>query len=1155
MALPLRKPVPFESSEDLTGSTIGRFVIRERLGAGGMGEVYLADDTTLKRRVAVKRLSSRLREDPRYHRRFLHEAERASALNSQHIAGIYDVLEQGGHLYLVMEYVEGANLRHRLQQSISLSEFLKIALQCAEALAAAHEKGIIHRDIKPENIMLTPAGGVKMLDFGLAKRLLLSEETLETAHPESRGGGLAGTPGYMAPELVLEGEPDGRADIFSLGVVFHEMLYGRHPFLARKLVVMPGGIAHEVASPAHSGKHVPPPLQALVQRMLAKDPADRCASAGEVVSELRTIWHQSTHPELTSAPIFPGLEGRPRFWLRRATWVLAAVLIVAVAITAWRAFHPAPPAQRIRVAVLPFSNQTGNASLDRFRMTLTQTMVLDLTGSPNIQVLPYERLLELSRGFDAAGKDIYQAEAVKTVATYSGSRYVVVPSMFAAGNKLRLSAEFRDPQSGETVASAKVERPLSGSPEETFYSMQDELADRIQDYFKGVGPGQSYEGRSAAARPRSVAAAYEYTEGRNAIAQGNYTQAVRFFQRAIDQDPGFALAHARMSQVYGTLGYDDRARPLAEKASQLIRPETPVVDALFIQANLAERVYDFSTAEQKYLELIRLYPDDSDAHAALAGVLMRQGRYAPAIARYQEALRLDPNYVVVHGHLGDLFSRTGEFPKAFEHGQRALDLCRAMGNREGETETLLSLGEIYRNNGEHSKALETAQEALRLSQSLGYESSMLGAEKFLGDVLFSQGKHEEAKRHYRTVIETSAEVRNNRWQAQTLMNVGVSHWVQGDLAGAVEHFEKSLAQMRRYGEYQNSPFLRERGQVLTNLGAILIEYGPDPERGVRHVREALALFRDMGDVYWQAVNLRHLGMHGLNRGSFQEANDSFQQARDLFQKVPSAPQVTQSTYRQAYAFFLQNRYQQARLAADAALAQARDSKNPFQVSNVQILSGWIYLRLGDTGRARSLLQEGLDAAQKNGHGELLPDAYAALGELYLELGDRNRARFYLRQGVALWKEPSVSESSVEARSALGLLLAEQGAADRGLSECRAALEGARRLQHRHTIARATLNLAEMHLLRREHARALEALDELLSSKADLGREFEARAYYLQALALENLGRMEQAMAARQKAREAVLALQRELDAAHRQSFAARRDIRAILEPQPSRLTS
>ncbi|MGH9557099.1 MAG: tetratricopeptide repeat protein, partial [Terriglobales bacterium] len=210
---------------------------------------------------------------------------------------------------------------------------------------------------------------------------------------------------------------------------------------------------------------------------------------------------------------------------------------------------------------------------------------------------------------------------------------------------------------------------------------------------------------------------------------------------------------------------------------------------------------------------------------------------------------------------------------------------------------------------------------------------------------------------------------------------------------------------------------------------------------------------------------------------------------------------------------------------------------------------------GDTARARTLLEEGLATTQKNGYGELLPDAYAALGELYLESGDLSRARSYLEQGAALSKGASVSESSIEARSTLGLLLARQGAADRGLSECRSALDLARRLQHRHTTARAILNLAEVHLLRHENARALEVLDELLSSKVGLGNEWRARGYYLQALALENLGRKEQAIAARQRARDALLQLQRELDAAHRQSFAARRDIRVILQEQPGRRAS
>ncbi len=1142
MAVPQGKFVDIHSSEDLAGSTVGRYVVRERLGAGGMGEVYRAEDPTLKRPVALKRLAERLRADPHYRRRFLSEAERASALNCGSIASIYDVIEKGDQLFLIMEYVEGTTLRRRLKEPVPLAEFFRIAEQCLEALAAAHEKGIIHRDIKPENIMLTPAGEVKVLDFGLARRQLLSEETLNSSQLTSHTSALAGTPGYMAPELLLESDPGPRTDIFSLGVVLFEMLHRRHPFLTRKLVVAGGQILDEERVSTHTVR-VPPALDALIKRMLAKDPDNRLASAREALTELHAIEHGTTQPVV---PAGITIQLRTRV-VQIAAVVLAAVL---VGVVAWQFREPRVPPQRIRVAVLPFSNQTGNAALERFRMTLTQMMVLDLTGSPNVQVLPYERLLELSRGFEAGGKDIYQPEAIKTVADYSGSRFVVVPSMFAAGNMLRLSAEFRDVRSGETVAAAKVERSLSGSPEETFYSMQDELADRIQDYFKDVGPGQSYEARSPASRPRTVTAAFNYTEAKNALAQGNSARALGFLQRAIDEDPEFALAYARMSQVYGTLGYDDRARPLSEKASQLIRGETPVVDALLIQANLAERTYDYSVAEQKYLELIRLYPDDPDAYASLAAVHIGQGRYPAAIARYQEALQRDPNYVVVNQKLSWLYTRTGDLTRAIEHGQRAVDLCRAIGNREGEADALINLGEVYRLKGNLSKAWEVGQEASRLAQLLGYEASILASEKFLGDVLATQDKYDEALRKYGTVVETSTEVRNNRWQAQTLMNMGVTYWRKGDLAKAVEYFERSLAQLRRYGEYRDQPALRQRAQLLANFGTLLIESGPDPERGARYVQEALSLFRTTGEVSWEATSLRNLGIYSLNTGSFQQANQSLQQARDLFQKVQAAPQVTQATYNQARAFFFQNRYQQARLAADAALDRARNDKIPSKVADVQILSGWIYLRLGDTGRARSLLQEGLASAKKNDYGELLPQAYAALGELYLQLGDRGRARSYLQQGSALWKEPSVSESTIEARSDLGLLYAEQGNTVRGLAECRAAVDGARRLQHRHTIARATLNLAQVHLLRREAALAQQILEELLATKADLGREFQARAWFLRGQALANLGQKEQAIAARQHAREAILQLQRELDPADRQGFSSRRDVRVILE-EPS----
>src|SRR6201996_968353 len=266
------------------GVLAGRFHIEARLGAGGMGEVYRARDTTLRRLVAIKRTQHAASEADR--KRFLHEGQRASALNHPGIAAIYDVFTDAGEVYLVMEYIEGETLRARLTRPISETEFRRIATESAAALAAAHDKGILHRDIKPENIMLTNAGPhpgqVKLLDFGLAQQAADDTGLLETATMLTVAGMVAGTPQYMAPE-GLNGEPaDRRSDIFALGVVFYEMLSsGRHPFSAPTPTAMIGQVLHQPPRPLDPG--VPAPYAAIVTRALAKQPADRYQTAHEIV--------------------------------------------------------------------------------------------------------------------------------------------------------------------------------------------------------------------------------------------------------------------------------------------------------------------------------------------------------------------------------------------------------------------------------------------------------------------------------------------------------------------------------------------------------------------------------------------------------------------------------------------------------------------------------------------------------------------------------------------------------------------------------------------------------------------------------------------------------------------------------------------------------
>ena len=279
------------AQHDLTGKTVGRFVIEARLGAGGMGEVYRAVDTRLKRTVAIKRMSWRAGLAPEDHALFLREGQRASALQHPNIASIYDVFEENGEVLLVMEYVEGSTLRRAIGKPMPVEQFFDIAIQCASALMAAHEKGILHGDVKPENIMLGAAGQVKLLDFGVARRLPGEDPDGETLTTVWAPGHISGTPSYMSPEVLKGAMPDARADIFALGIVFYEMLAGRHPFQGANVTVTTAHILdeREAATLDRSKLKVASPVAAVVARTLYKDPSQRYASARDLRKDLENV--------------------------------------------------------------------------------------------------------------------------------------------------------------------------------------------------------------------------------------------------------------------------------------------------------------------------------------------------------------------------------------------------------------------------------------------------------------------------------------------------------------------------------------------------------------------------------------------------------------------------------------------------------------------------------------------------------------------------------------------------------------------------------------------------------------------------------------------------------------------------------------------------
>jgi len=420
-----------------------------------MGEVYRARDTRLKRPVALKRLTPALRSDSLYRRRFQEEAENASRLADPHVASVYDVIEDNGEIFLVMEFVEGETLRQRLERPVTLEAFLDMGTQSAAALVAAHRVGLVHGDIKPENIMLTPAGQVKILDFGLAKNLPSGDDNPTI----DRAGTFAGTPAYMAPEVLMEIPPDGRADIFSLGVVFYEILAGRHPFQAGSFLATCDRIRKENPAPIRLlNASVPQALQDVVMKMLAKAPAERYASAGEMLQDLRYVQQTNSHPEL----VLPSWVSPP-WWKRILIPALASVLGVVLLLLVYesspvqRWLRGRQPPQRVFLAVLPFAPASGDANGRAFSDGVTDTLAVRLTQ------------LTASYPVEIVGPREIRAEAVQDAEQARkvfGANLALEGSVSQADHRIRVSYSVVDTATrrqihADTVTVDDVSGPLS----------------------------------------------------------------------------------------------------------------------------------------------------------------------------------------------------------------------------------------------------------------------------------------------------------------------------------------------------------------------------------------------------------------------------------------------------------------------------------------------------------------------------------------------------------------------------------------------------------------------------------------------------------------------------------------------------------------------
>lgn len=634
------------------GRAVKQYRIIASLGAGGMGEVYLAEDTILERKVAIKVLRERTTGEADHVRRFFREAKATSALSHANIAQIYEIGEENRIRFLVLEYVEGRTLREVLTEgSIELSRLLDIAIDIASGLAAAESRGVLHRDLKPSNIMITPAGQAKILDFGLARMQHTGDQTLTEL---TQAGAVIGTVAYMSPEQALGLELDRRSDIFSLGIILYEMASGKSPFQARSMTEMLVHVVHQEAPPLVFEDAVDGPrLAAIIGRCLEKDRDRRYGSAADLLKDLQQlrldrIVRQTTTLSATGArPVRS--PGPPRHVL---AWIVAAV---AVLIAAFLLVRSAGNGDISSIAVLPFENQTGDPKLDYVADGLTSTLIDDFSRLPHLRVMSYDAVHPYrNRLGDArkAGGELHVGAVVtgRLVGDSSSSRVQVDVVDTKTGAEL-----WGHPYARDSARLLAIEQEISR-----------EVSERL-----GASGRIASSASPDAARERAydlyLQAVYAFHE----VSAESTHRAADLLRQAVQVDPSYALPHAYLGFTY-LLAMNAASQPATTllpqaraEAMQALSLDQNSPDARFVLGFVKVLNYDWQGAESEFKRALALNPNHSAVLQTYAlFVLAAEGRSEEALAEINRALDVDPGHTNTSVYKGRILFYARRYPDA-----------------------------------------------------------------------------------------------------------------------------------------------------------------------------------------------------------------------------------------------------------------------------------------------------------------------------------------------------------------------------------------------------------------------------------------------------------------------------------------------------------
>jgi eukaryotic-like serine/threonine-protein kinase len=768
-----------------SGTKVGRYEIRSQIGEGGMGEVYLAQDTKLDRNVAIKFLNEEFSKDADRLNRFIQEAKAASALNHPNILTVYEIDKTEETNYIVTELIDGKTLRENLAQkeTLQLNTILKIGAQVSEALAAAHQAGIIHRDIKPENIMLRKDGYAKVLDFGLAKLTEkkkkddVSLESATRAFVNTTPGMVMGTVSYMSPEQARGKETDARTDIWSVGVVLYEMLAGTAPFTGET-------VNHTIVSILEKEplllENVPGELQRIVRKSLTKDVEMRYQSARDLLIDLKNLRREldirgelersivpnreattsssmqnqtqvygsdpvkatisgqaaATHSITTSSSSLEYAVAQAKSH-KLATAIIGILLVGVISTVGYSVFvtRGTSSKQINSIAVMPFENRSENAESEYLSDGLAETLIYRLSQLPNLKVSPASSVMRYKgKEFDA-----------QKIAAELGVNAVMSGRLVQRGDNLTISVELIDVANNKTIWGEQYERKMSD-----LLVIKQEIAREITEKLRLKMSGE--EQKKLAGGDSTSAEAYQlYLKGRylwNKRNKDDLNKSIGYFNQAIEKDPGYALAYTGLADSWFTMGWFRWTVP----KDAFERAKSAAMKALAIDSKLAEAhttlamikalvEWDWQGADNEFKLAIASNPNYPTAHQRYSLHLATLGRLDEAVSEAKKAQELDPLSLIINENVGDMLYLARRYDEAETQLLKTIELDPNFGIAHTTLSKVYDLKGMYEKSFDEGFAMAQPEQAAK-AKEIYVRSGIKGVWRSRLGRLLEDSKHE-----------------------------------------------------------------------------------------------------------------------------------------------------------------------------------------------------------------------------------------------------------------------------------------------------------------------------------------------------------------------------------------------------------------------------